>query len=227
MLLRYNFKNANFAFEVLYNYILNYGDTLEDTRYISNVGFYLHNPLDNEIKVPWRKWNKDYAETEWQWYLSQDRSVENIKKMAPIWDKMHNGDNIVNSNYGYQWNRSGQIDFVVNELIERPTSRRAVITIYDGKEHELHKKDTPCTLSIAFSISHNLLDMSVMMRSNDLWYGFCNDQYCFSKLQQMVSDRLGISVGRYFHFIVNMHLYKSKFLKMKEHYERQDELRRV
>ena len=34
--------------------------------------------------------------------------------------------------------------------------------------------------------------MCVVMRSNDLWFGFCNDQYCFSKLQELVADTTGI-----------------------------------
>ena len=37
--------------------------------------------------------------------------------------------------------------------------------------------------------------MCVTMRSNDLWYGFCNDQYCFSKLQKMISNELNIEVA--------------------------------
>ena len=47
------------------------------------------------------------------------------------------------------------------------------------------------------------------MRSNDLWYGFCNDQYCFSQLQKIVSERLSIDVGVYYHFVNNMHVYES------------------
>ena len=56
------------------------------------------------------------------------------------------------------------------------------------------------------------LDMCVTMRSNDLWYGFCNDQYQFSKLQHYVWNRLGkdIEIGTYFHFAHNLHLYNDK-----------------
>ena len=54
------------------------------------------------------------------------------------------------------------------------------------------------------------LNMSVMMRSNDLWYGFAIDQYCFSRLQQMVAQRLSIEVGQYFHFANNLHLYDDR-----------------
>jgi thymidylate synthase len=56
--------------------------------------------------------------------------------------------------------------------------------------------------------------MTVLMRSNDLWYGFCNDQYCFSRLQQMVSNELNIEIGTYYHFAQNLHLYND-FLNKK------------
>jgi len=43
-----------------------------------------------------------------------------------------------------------------------------------------------------------------------LWYGFCNDQYCFAQLQMMIAERLEIPVGVYYHFAHNMHLYNNK-----------------
>ena len=49
--------------------------------------------------------------------------------------------------------------------------------------------------------------MCVVMRSNDLWFGFCNDQYQFSKLQEMVSKRTGYDMGTYYHFAHNLHIY--------------------
>ena len=57
------------------------------------------------------------------------------------------------------------------------------------KSIDTYAKDTPCTYAVQFTVLNNKLNMSVVMRSNDLWYGFCNDQYCFSKLQQLVAER--------------------------------------
>lgn len=210
-----NFNNAQEAFEFYYNKISKNGKNSKHTKFIHNEGFYINNPLDNKIKTRWRNWKSDYAEYEWNWYLSTNRSVEEIKKKAKIWDKMHNGDNIVNSNYGYQWNRSNQIDFIVKELTNNPESRRAVLTIYDGKEHELHKFDTPCTLNIVFNITYSKVNMSVLMRSNDLWYGFCNDQYCFSKLLELIALKLNKPIGWYYHFVNDLHLYNDFLNKNK------------
>jgi thymidylate synthase len=205
------FKNAQEAFEFYYNYILDNGETLDNTKFIQNIGFYIENPLDNKINTDFRNWKNSYAELEWEWYLSKNRNVSEIKKHAKIWDKMHNGDNLVNSNYGYQWNRNNQLDFIIDELTKKPNSRRAVITIYDGKDHQMHEFDTPCTLNIVFNITNDKLNMSVLMRSNDLWFGFCNDQYCFSKLQEMVALKLNLEIGWYYHFSNNLHIYDKHF----------------
>jgi thymidylate synthase len=207
------FKNAQSAFEYYYKFIHENGVIQDNTLAIYNTGFYINDPIDNNINTKFRKWKNSYAELEWKWYISRNRDVSELKKHAKIWDKMHSGDNIVNSNYGYQWNRNGQLDFVINELIRNPNSRRAVLTIYDGKDHLDHVYDTPCTLNIVFSILEKKLNISVLMRSNDLWFGFCNDQYCFSKLQELVSKKLHIEIGWYYHFANNLHLYERHFNK--------------
>lgn len=214
------FFNANEAFEHYYDKIMVTGiDTPLGTKALYNVGFYIFSPVDNIISCPWRKWNKKYADREWEWYLSGNPSVEELKKFAPTWDKMHGGDNIVNSNYGFQWMRNDQLRKCIEQLKENCATRQAWISIFDGKEKDKYAYDTPCTLSIGFSVmpGSNSLDMTVTMRSNDLVYGFCNDQYCFSKLQQLVAKEAGLEVGTYFHFAHDLHIYDYHFnLKTKQ-----------
>lgn len=201
------YENATEAFESLYYWISNYGFEYANTKATLCCGFMIENPMDNEITTKWRNWKKDYAEKEWEWYLSEDPSVTEIKKHAKIWDKMHNGNDIVQSNYGWQWERNNQLQYCIDELLRDNNTRRAFISIYDGKEHENYSHDTPCTLSIGFNIVNNKLNMMVQMRSNDLWYGFCNDQYCFSKLQQHVAKKVNKEIGWYYHFVNNLHIY--------------------
>ena len=116
----------------------------------------------------------------------------------------------VNSNYGWQWERNAQLDMVIEMLKQNKETRQAAISIYDGKEITDYANDTPCTYAVQFTIVHDRLDMCVTMRSNDLWYGFCNDQYCFSMLQGLVAHELNVEPGVYYHFAHNMHLYNDK-----------------
>jgi thymidylate synthase len=128
-------------------------------------------------------------------------------RVPEIWKKMTNDHGDVNSNYGYQWGRHHQLDYTIEKLRRNPNTRQAAISIYDCKEHHLYKNDTPCTYAVQFTIVNNRLNMCVTMRSNDLWYGFCNDQYCFSQLQELVAEELDIEMGIYYHFAHNLHLY--------------------
>ena len=214
------FRNANTAYEYLHDRIIQDGVDFAGTKALFNVGFYMTDPMSNKIINKERNWKEDYAEAEWQWYLSGDRNIAKLGdlygKVPEIWKRMADEEGNVNSNYGWQWQRNiegtnlNQIDWVVKLLKQHPITRQAAISIYDMKESNSYATDTPCTYAVQFTIVHNRLDMCVTMRSNDLWYGFCNDQYQFSKLQEMVSKRLNIEPGIYYHFAHNMHLYNDK-----------------
>ena len=208
------FRNANEAYEYLHDRIIQDGVDFADTKALLNVGFYITDPMDNKIINKERNWKKDYAEAEWQWYLKGIPYVFELGniygKIPEIWKRMADDSGRVNSNYGYQWNREEQLSKVISMLKANPNTRQATISIYDGKEINKYANDTPCTYAVQFTILHGRLDMCVTMRSNDLWYGFCNDQYCFSELQRLVSRQLNIEPGVYYHFAHNMHLYNDK-----------------
>ena len=209
-----NFENANKAYEYYHDRILQHGIPFGDTKALFNVGFYLNNPNDKMITNKERKWSLDYAEAEWQWYLSGDSNVKKLGeiygKIPAIWQKMADESGEVNSNYGWQWMRNAQLSHVINKLRDYPDTRQAAISIYDAKEIAKYHHDTPCTYAVQFSILDDLLCMSVYMRSNDLWYGFCNDQYQFANLQELVASMLGIEIGWYYHHAHNLHLYNDK-----------------
>ena len=208
------FYNADKVFRYYYGYINRKGIDFNGTKAIFNEGFTILNPTDRIITEPKRNFNAEYAEAEWQWYLSGDPSVKKLGEIngsiPPIWKTMTDNKGCVNSNYGYQWKRENQLDKVVKILKDNPETRQAVISIYDGKEIDTYANDTPCTYAINFTILAGKLNMAALMRSNDLWFGFCNDQYCFSKLQELVANRLKIEVGTYYHNATNFHIYNNK-----------------
>ena len=214
IIMRNTFETANEAYEYMHNEIIANGVEFAGTKALFNIGFTIENPTDKVITNKERNWKHEYAEAEWQWYMSGDRNIAKLGeiygKVPAIWKCMADPDGDVNSNYGYQWKRNCQIDYVCAKLKTNPNTRHAAISIYDAKEFDKYKKDTPCTYAVQFTIINKKLCMSVYMRSNDIWYGFCNDQYQFSSLQKMISDRLSIDVGWYYHHAHNMHLYNDK-----------------
>ena len=209
-----NFWNANDAFVYFYDVISKYGTKFADTRTFFNIGFTLHRPEQRIITDEKRNWKLDYAEAEWQWYLSGDRNIKKLGdiygKVPEIWKRMADGEGNVNSNYGYQWQRNDQIGYVIDKIKKDMFTRHACISIYDGKEHDKFTHDTPCTYAIQFTNVNNYLNMCVTMRSNDLWYGFCNDQYQFSKLQELICKETKLDMGTYYHFAHNLHIYNDK-----------------
>lgn len=225
------FKTAQDAFEATYYDLCYHATQVGNTHVLYNYGFTIKYPTDNLIKTKGRKWSKDYANAEWQWYLSESPFISTLKELndgfiPAIWLNIQDNAGRVNSNYGYQWARGinmPQIDYVIEELRNNPDSRRAVISIYDGKESHKYRKDTPCTLAIHFQLLNNRLKMTVMMRSNDIWFGFCNDQYCFSMLQQRIAKVLNVKVGTYTHFTSNMHVYDTHYRRFKTPYNYLDD----
>jgi thymidylate synthase len=213
-MIEYKFKNADEAFNFYYGVIPREGTKFDNTMAMFNQGFTIENPLDRMIHHEARNFNVEYAEAEWQWYLSGEPTIDTLGniygKIPSIWQKMADENGKVNSNYGAQWERGWQLDKVVAMLKNNPNTRQAAISIYDGKEISSYKYDTPCTYAVQFTVINNKLNMCVTMRSNDLWFGFCIDQYCFSKLQELVSERTGYEIGSYYHFAHNLHLYEDQ-----------------
>jgi thymidylate synthase len=211
--MRNTFETANEAYEYMHNEIVTNGVEFAGTKALFNIGFTIENPTNKVITNEERNWKHDYAEAEWKWYMSGDRNIAKLGeiygKIPAIWKQMADPDGEVNSNYGWQWQRNNQLEHVIYKL-QTEGNRQAAISIYDGKEINSYKFDTPCTYAIQFTVVQGKLYMSVYMRSNDLWYGFCNDQYQFASLQEMVAERLSLPVGTYYHHAHNLHLYNDK-----------------
>lgn len=214
IIMRNTFETANEAYEYMHNEIITNGIEFANTKALFNIGFTIENPTNKVITNKERNWNEEYAAAEWAWYLSGDPRVTTLGelygKIPAIWKNMADKNGEVNSNYGYQWRRNDQLENVINILKHGFDTRQAAISIYDGKEINKYEFDTPCTYAIQFTVVQGKLYMSVYMRSNDLWYGFCNDQYQFASLQEMVAERLNLPVGTYYHHAHNLHLYNDK-----------------
>ena len=202
------YKNATDAFELLFSDINTNGESFAGTKAKFNVSFTLMDPSDKVITTPERKFNLDYAEYEWLWYLKGDRDAKQISEKAKIWKQMMvPGTTNVVSNYGYFWNYNDQLKRVINELKTNPETRKAIIVHYLLHELEMYKYDTPCNDVLNFYIKDDKLHLSVFARSIDLVFGFCNDQFTFAKLMEMVAFQLDLPLGTMHWMITNLHIY--------------------
>jgi thymidylate synthase len=208
------YKNATDAFELLFSDINSNGESFAGTKAKFNVSFTLMDPSDKVITTPERKFNADYANFEFDWYLKGDRDATEIAERAKIWKQMMvPGTSNVVSNYGYFWNYNDQLNRTIKEIKNNKETRRAIIVHYNLDELDLYKYDTPCNVALNFYIKDDKLHLTVFARSIDLWYGFGNDQYCFAKLMEKVSNETNYKIGQMHWHITNIHLYERHWNK--------------
>ena len=180
-----------------------------------------NDPTDLQVLYPSRKFNQEYALTEFLWYCSTNRNVDNIGKFAKLWKMIADPNNEVESNYGeylfFTFNRrQSQWEWVIKELKSDPDSRRATIAINQPYHKGKNPQDIPCTQYLQFFIRENKLHMGVSMRSNDIVYGLTNDAFTFCLFFQMMHNELqhkypDLELGNYTHFAGSMHLYERHY----------------
>ena len=166
------------------------------------------------LLVPNRKLSYQFMAAEAYWILSGDDTVASIepynKHIAQFSD---DGERFFGA-YGPKI--VGQLDHVVNTLVNDPDSRQAGITIW--RENPPKTKDVPCTVAIFASLSRGQLNLSVYMRSSDVWLGLPYDVFTFSMLAHLIccriNDRLPkfapkVYVGHLYLTAANQHIYES------------------
>jgi thymidylate synthase len=145
------------------------------------------------------------------WYLSRDNKLEFIERYVSEYKKESEDGATVHGGYGprlFSQRGADQIANVVALLRDRPTTRRAVIQIFDAEDINTHHKEVPCTTTLQFFVRKERLDMITTMRSNDAYLGLPHDAFCFTMLQELVARSVGVELGTYKHFAGSLHLYR-------------------
>jgi thymidylate synthase len=115
----------------------------------------------------------------------------------------------------YGLRTDGQYSAVIERLKNDPDSRQAVVTIWNPSLDLLpSKRDYPCTVLHQFRVRNGALNMSVYMRSNDVWLGAAYDWFQFTRVQIAMASVLGVEVGRYAHHVGSLHIYEQHFDKV-------------
>lgn len=178
-------------------------------------------PIITNFKA--RNLNLNYAKREWLWYIGADKFDSSIEQHASMWQKLKQPDGSYFSNYGqYIFGNDSetgksQFQYVVECLLRDTNSRRASMVLLDKNHLFIENVDTVCTYAINFTIENNKLHMTVMMRSNDVIFGFTNDAFCFWNLYQFVYQVLNHYIGgsllegTYTHMTNSMHVYERHY----------------
>ncbi|MHA2214224.1 MAG: thymidylate synthase [Candidatus Thorarchaeota archaeon] len=113
--------------------------------------------------------------------------------------------------YGERLNAWGtetinQIEYVIEKLRESPHSRRAVATTWDPRKDSV-VDEVPCLNHFVFMKRDDLLDLSVMIRSNDMYGAWLANMYALGELLKHVADKLKMKTGSITTISVNAHIY--------------------
>jgi len=176
-----------------------------------------------------------YTKKECDLYDSGSNLAEDFGKASKFWLKLANPDGTVNSAYGHLiWNNRshGHPKFEgpmrtpwewAKTSLEADRDTRQAILRFSLPEHQwIGNKDQTCTMHGVFSIRHNKLNLSIVMRSNDLVLGLAYDLPWFISLMYKMRDDLkpvypDLDIGSYTHLVHNLHVYDrdaDRILKM-------------
>lgn len=186
-------------------------------------------PVSEPIKTRDHERNKviaSYTAKEFEVYQSLTRDSLEFVKLSKFWGPISNPDGTTNSAYGWLiWKdcSCGDSRFSQEKLTPWEWARRSLIVDRDTRQAILkfHKrehlwfgnKDQVCTLHAMFLIRSGALNLTIVMRSNDLFFGTVYDcPFFIFLLEKMRSELLtsypGLKVGKYCHFTHSLHVYE-------------------
>jgi thymidylate synthase len=213
------FANAAQAFVSLSETVMRAGSLVEVrgalTRELRQQSVTLVNPLDRCIVVSGRRNNVFATIAETIWVIAGRNDVGFLAPYLPrAYDFSDDGETW-RAGYGPRlrnWNGTDQLEAVRKLLIADPATRRAVMSIFDPATDFASSKDVPCTNWLAFSLRDGVLDMSVAIRSNDLFWGFSGiNTFEWSVLQELMAFWVGAEVGNVQYSINSLHVYERHF----------------
>ena len=147
----------------------------------------------------------------WIW---QQKSNNVNDLHSHIWDSWANEDGSIGKAYGYQMGikhkypegEFDQVDRVIYDLKNNPSSRRIMTNIYvhqDLNEMNLY----PCAYSMTFNVTGNKLNAILNQRSQDMLAANNWNVVQYSALVIMLAKTANLEPGELVHVIADAHIY--------------------
>ncbi len=147
----------------------------------------------------------------WIW----QKKSNNVNELnSHIWDSWADETGSIGKAYGYQLGvkhqyKEGmfdQVDRVLFDLKNNPTSRRIMTNIYTFADlNEMHLY--PCAYSMTFNVSDGVLNGILNQRSNDVAVANNWNVVQYAVLLHMLAQVSNLKVGELVHVIADAHLY--------------------
>lgn len=180
---------------------------------------------------PTRDANPFFHVMEALWMLAGQRDLKWPVYFNSKFAEYSDDGRTVHGAYGYRWREwfgFDQLEAIAEELRKNPSSRRCVLSMWDGQagymedrdvnlESDLHVamrggKDVPCNTHAYFDRRGGVLNLTVLCRSNDVvWGAYGANAVHFSMLLEYMAAWIGVPIGVYRQVSVNFHLYTQLF----------------
>lgn len=182
-----------------------------ETIEVEDVLIQLSNPRDRVPLLPHRRANIFALLAETLWVFAGRDDLEFIGfYLSRVADFSDDGIRLEGA-YGPRlrnWYGHDQLMNLVGLLRNDPSSRRAVISLFDPtKDWDNTRKDIPCNNWLQFTIRDERLNMRVTSRSMDVIWGSTLNIFEWTTMQELLAYWLSVDVGTYVHFIGSLHLY--------------------
>jgi thymidylate synthase len=117
-------------------------------------------------------------------------------------------DGVFAYSYVERWQQ--QLDYVIAELLARPNTRQAIMTMYDVHQDLMNwggRDRVPCSLTYQFIRRDDGLTLIYNQRSCDFMGFFATDVFITAGLLGHVAQKIGTRPARLVHFIGSLHAF--------------------
>ena len=149
------------------------------------------------------------------WFLRGDTNIQYLNDHGVrIWDEWADERGDLGPIYGHQWRswpssngeHIDQIDRVVREIQDNPTSRRLIVSAWNGADIP-RMALAPCHLLFQFYVSEGKLSCQLYQRSADLFLGVPFNIASYALLTMMIAQVTGLRPGEFIHTFGDAHIY--------------------
>ena len=151
------------------------------------------------------------------WFIAGETNIDYLRKNAvTIWDEWADEGGELGPVYGKQWRSWAkpdggtvdQIQWVINEIIRNPDSRRLVVSAWNPAD--LDKMALPpCHCLFQFYVADGKLSCQLYQRSADIFLGVPFNIASYALLTAMMAQVTGLKPGDFVHTFGDAHLYSN------------------
>jgi len=149
------------------------------------------------------------------WMLAGRRDVAFLQQFNSKIGAYSDDTKVFNAAYGHRARHhfgSDQLVDVIEKLRTDPDTRQAVVQLWDAADLMKETKDRACNMQLIFEIKRGRLNMTVINRSNDMWYGYAGANIVhMTMVQEFVAHAVNAKLGVYNTFSTNLHLYTEMY----------------